>query len=346
MKRKKNKKYPKVSILITHKNGKKILDGCLNSLRKTNYPNFEILVLLNATTDKSPDIAKKHKVKVYKSEKNLGFAGGDNFLIRRTDSEYIVIMNNDVEVDKNWLKELVNFAERTDADGVQPKILSLRNKKMFEYAGAAGGFIDKYGYPFCRGRIFNEIEMDKGQYNSPVEIFWACGACMMIKREILKKTGILDEDFFMYGEELDLCWRINLVGGKIFNVPSSVVYHLGKYSIKKEKLAIEQQYLLHRNVLLMFLKNYSNKTLIRLIFPRIFLEVSSALAFPEKIYPVAKSFIWIAKNLDKIKNKHKEIQKLRKLNDEEIQKRILKKSIAYLFFIKNKKTFRDIEKNF
>src|SRR3989344_1297777 len=335
---------PKVSILITHKNGEEILDNCLASLSKTNYPNFEVFVLLNATEDRSEEIARKHKVKVYKSERNLGFAGGHNFLARKTNSKYMVIMNDDIEVECDWLGELVRFSEENNADDCQPKILSLRDKKMFEYAGAAGGLIDKYGYPFCRGRIFDKIEEDKGQYNSPARIFWASGACMMIKRELIEKIKLFDEDFFMYAEEIDFCWRVNLIGGKIFSVPSSKVYHLGCYSIKREKMEAKKEFLVHRNSLIMFLKNYSKKTILKLIIPRIFLELLNAAIFPQKTFIILKSFMWIIKNSSQIKKKHREVQNLREIDDKRLQEVMLQKCLPYLFFIKNKKTFEEVKK--
>lgn len=338
-------KYPKVSILICHRNGEKIIENCLNSLSKTTYPNYEIHILLNNTEDNSEKIIRKYKVKIYKSKINLGFTGGFNYLIKKlkTKSKYIASINNDTEVEKNWLSELVKFAEKNNADIVQPKIKSLRDKKMFEYAGAAGGFMDKYGYPFCRGRIFNEQEEDWGQYDIPIKLFWACGSCAMFKKELFDKIGLLDKDFFMYAEETDFCWRANLVGAKIFNVPSSVIYHLGHYSIIKEKMTLDREYYLHRNTLIMFFKNYSDETIKKLRIRRISLEILSALAFPRtKLIAVSKALFWIMKNKKLIKQKHKEIQKLRKVSDKEIQKNMLNKSIVFQHFLKGKKKFSDL----
>jgi len=335
--------YPKVSVLVVHVNGEQILDNCLNSLKQTTYPNMEVVVLLNASTDNSEQIAKKHGVTYYISDVNLGYAGGNNFLINETDSDYFVLMNNDIEVEKTWLSALVLFAEKEDSHILQPKILALKNKKMFEYAGAAGGFMDKYGYPFCRGRIFNTLEEDKDQYDKARRIFWACGCCIMIKRSLLKKIDLLDEDFFMYSEEMDLCWRANLMGGRIYCVPSSVVYHLGKFTIKKEKMNKTYEYLLHRNVFMTFLQNSSKKTIKKLIIKKIFLELASGLAYPRKMIPIAKSFLWIIKNRDMIRKKHRKMQKARTISEEEIQKLQLRESIVNLYFLKGKKTFKEVE---
>lgn len=353
-------KFPKVSILICHLNGEQIIENCLNSLIATNYPNFDIHLILNGTEDNSEKIIKRffwrdqhnkiHKIKIYKSDKNLGYTGGFNYLLKKVmvnDSKYIASINNDTEVDKNWLMELVKFAEKNNVDICQPKVKSVTNKNMFEYAGAAGGFMDKYGYPFCRGRIFSELEEDYGQYNTPIRLFWACGSCSLFKKDLFKKIGSLQEDFFMYAEETDFCWRANLAGAKIFNVPSSVIYHLGHYSINKENMASDREYYLHRNTLIMFFKNYSDEMIKKLKYRRIFLEIVSALAFPTiKLIPVTKALFWIMTHKKKIREKHDEVQKLRKVSDEEIQENMLNKSIAYLYFIKKKKKFNELSNYF
>jgi hypothetical protein len=327
-------------------NGEQIIESCLSSLEKTTYPNFQIHVLLNGTSDNSEKIIKKHDVKIYKSESNLGFTGGFNLLVKKmfnTDSEYIVSINNDTEVEPNWLSELVEFAEMNDADICQPKIKSMKDKNYFEYAGAAGGFMDRYGYPFCRGRIFSTLEEDKGQYDTPLRIFWACGSCAMYKKDLFKKLGLLDESFFMYAEETDFCWRVNLSGGKIFSVPSSVVYHWGSYSVQKENMTARKEYLLHRNTLIMFFKNYSDETISQLKYRRIVLEIVSALAFPlKKFIPVSKALYWIATNREELKRKQEEAQKIRKITDDEVQGTMLDGSIAYAYFIKGQKRFNEL----
>lgn len=338
---------PKVSILVPHMNGEEIINNCVASLNKTRYNNFEVVVLLNGTTDNSLKIIKKFKkIKVYESKQPLGFAKAINFLIKKTQGDYVVFMNNDTEVEPNWLQELVDYAEKNNIVACQPKILDLKNKKEFEYAGASGYYLDKYCYPFTRGRIFNNIEQNLGQYDTPIRIFYASGVCMLVRRDILHKTGLLDEDFFMYFEETDLCWRINLLGEKIYCVPSSVVCHIGSYTVKQQKMTSEKEYLLHRNGLLTFFKNYDKKTIRKLIIPKILLEIISGIAFPKKFVPMLKSFHWVIKNRRLIKQKHRETQILRKVNDKEIQKIMLKKSIAWLYFIKGKKTFNEIKKYF
>lgn len=338
---------PKVNILICHLNGEEIIENCLKSLSRTDYPNYDIHILLNNTTDNSEEIIKKYNVKIYKSKVNLGFTRGFNLMVEKlknTNSKYIVSINNDTEVEPNWLTELVNFAEKNNADVLQPKVLDIRNKEMFEYAGASGGFMDKYGYPFCRGRIFSTQEKDKGQYDIPIRIFWACGSCALFRKELFNEIGLLDKDFFMYAEETDFCWRANLAGAKIYNVPSSVIYHWGHYSIEKEKMTALREYYLHRNTLIMFFKNYSDESIKKLKFRRILLEIMSALAFPKtKLIPITKALYWISKNKEFIKEKHEETQKLRKIPDEEIEKLMLDKSIVFSYFLKGKKKFSDLK---
>lgn len=337
---------PKVSVNIVHVNGEEILDDCLKSLSNTNYNNFEINILLNATKDNSEKIAKKHNCRIFKSKENLGFAGGHNFLVKKTKSDYVAVINNDIEVEKNWIKEMIGFSVQNNADVCQPKIKWLRNKEYFEAAGACGGFMDKYGYEFYRGRIFENIEKDRGQYNSSRRIFWACGSCMLIKRELIEKIGLFDEDFFMYSEEFDFCWRANIFGARLFCVPNSAVYHLGGFSVSSMKMDAKKEYLLHRNVLITFIKNYSDENIKRYLLKRIILEIISGIAFPRKLIPVSKSFIWIIKNKRKIINGRKKVQKLRRVEDIEYDKLILKRSIAYLHFIKRKNTFKEVERYF
>ncbi|HLC31554.1 MAG TPA: glycosyltransferase family 2 protein [Candidatus Nanoarchaeia archaeon] len=335
---------PSVAILIVHKDGEKILDNCLKSLETTLYNNYGIHLLLNGTKDKSKKIAEKYDCKVYTSEKNLGFARGTNYLLENVDTEYVVLLNNDVEVDKNWLSELITLAEEKEASVVQPKILSLREPDKFEYAGAAGGYIDTYGYPFCRGRLFSTIETDKDQYNSPVQLFWASGACMLIKRDILKKVGQLDKLFYMYGEEIDLCWRINLIGGTVWYAPQSKIYHIGSYTIKKTNFSKTKEYLIHRNTLLMFLKNTQSSTIAKRIVPRILLELISAIFFPTKLLPSIRALIWILKHKKIIESRRKEIEKIRKKSDKQLENLIHKRSVALDYFLLNRKTFKQLWK--
>jgi GT2 family glycosyltransferase len=331
---------PKVAINLIHLNGQKVLSNCLAFLNKTNYPNFEINVLFNATTDGSGRVAMSYGCGIFRSKENIGFAKGHNLLADATQSDYIAIINNDVEVEPDWLMELVDFAVKNNADICQPKVKSMRNKEMFEAAGACGGFIDKYGYEFYRGRIFDKIEKDEGQYDKPMRIFWACGSCMLIKRSLIERIGLFDESFFMYSEELDFCWRANIHGAKIYCVPSSVVYHWGSFSEKQ--MSYKKDYLLHRNTLIAFLKNASYTNQKRHLWSRVGLELASGIAFPRRLMPVLASFAWIIRHRHEIEVKTFNVQAKRTLDDEELNGLILDKSIAYQHFIKGKNKFSEV----
>jgi len=337
-------KFPEIDIFIIHINGEKIIKNLLKSLKKINYPNYNILVLLNGTTDNSEKIIKKYNVKIFKSKKIVGFVEGCykllDYSLKNKASKYFYLLNDDMEVDKNFLKEIVNFAEENNISICSSKIRNLKEKNKFDYGGAAGGFIDKYGYSFCRGRIFDSIEKDRGQYDKPTQIFYASGGGMLVKKELVKKIGFFDKDYFTYSEEVDFCWRANLYGEKIFYVPSSVVYHLGHFTFKKEKWMDKKEYLLHRNTLITFLKNYSDLTIIKLMIPRISLEiVSGIIFFPKKTIAILKSFSYIILNMKKIVNKRRKIQKLRKIKDDKLKNIILQKSIVIEYFLKDKKKF-------
>jgi len=334
-------KYPSVAILILHNNGEKILKNCLNSLKKTDYPNFKTFVLLYQSTDKSEEIIKKHKITYFKSDKNLGFAGGNNFLINKTKSDYIVFLNNDTEVDKNWLKELIDFSEKNKIAACQPKVLNLVNKSAFDYAGASGGFIDKYGYPFCRGRIFNNLENDHGQYNAPKQIFWASGACMLVKRKVLDKVGYFDESLFLYGEELDLCWRINNSGENLFVVPSAKIYHLGSYSVNAAKMNRKKQFLIQRNTFIVLIKNHFPSSMSR-ILKRLSLELISTFESFSRALAVLKSLLWILFNLRKVITMRRNAQKTRRISENDLQHIIYPKSIAISYYLKGKSKFSQL----
>ncbi|MCX6748488.1 MAG: glycosyltransferase family 2 protein [Candidatus Pacearchaeota archaeon] len=336
---------PLVDIYMLHVNGD-IIKKSLASLSSTNYANYNILVFLNGTTDDSEELIKNFNVKIFRSKKNLGFTGGHNQLFnysrKNTNPKYIVVVNDDMEFDKNWLSELVNFAEKNNASICSSKIRNFFDKDKFDYGGAGGGFIDKYGYAFCRGRIFDSIEKDKGQYNSPGRVFYASGGAMLVRTDLIKQIGFFDNDYFIYCEEVDFCWRANLYGEEVFYVPSSVVYHLGHYTIKKEKMMPFKEYLIHRNHMVTFIKNYSAPYILKLIIPRLLLELFSAIAFPRKLLAITKSFLYIIYNWSRIKQKREKIQALRKVPDKELKNWIYQKSIAMQYFVFKKKRFNEL----
>jgi GT2 family glycosyltransferase len=240
----------------------------------------DIIIADNGSTDDSLGFLKTHypQIIVQAFQKNYGFAQGYNMALDHLEYEYAVLLNSDVEVGKGWFRLAISFLEtHKEIAALQPKILSYKDRSSFEYAGASGGFLDKHGYPFCRGRILNTIEKDKGQYDLPQQIFWASGACMFIRLKDFKEAGGFDPNFFAHQEEIDLCWRLNARGKKIVCFPQSFVYHLGGATLKKENP--KKTYLNFRNNLLMLYKNLPAPYYKRIIFVRFFLDYLSALHF-------------------------------------------------------------------
>lgn len=246
-----------VAVIILNWNGEKLLREFLPSVvANTDTSIADVIVADNGSTDGSRELLRKEfpQVKLLEFDENLGFAGGYNRALRETGYRYTLLLNSDVETPAGWLTPLHNFMEaHPDAAACQPKILSYKQKEKFEYAGAAGGFIDRNGYPYCRGRIFDTVEDDNGQYDIPVEVFWATGAALMVRTDLYEKAGGLDERFFAHMEEIDLCWRLLLMGHTLWCVPASHVYHLGGGSLPAANP--RKTYLNFRNNLLLLHKN-------------------------------------------------------------------------------------------
>ena len=246
------KHYPRVAVVILNWNGRFFLEKFLPSVYNSSYPNLEFVIGDNASTDDSVVFVQENypSVKILTNKTNLGFAGGYNAILKRVEADYYVLLNSDVEVTQNWIEPVIDYMESyPDIVAAQPKILAYHEKNKFEHAGAAGGFIDKYGYPFCRGRIFNDVEEDNGQYNTPMEIFWATGAALFIKSTAWKASGGFDDDFFAHMEEIDLCWRLKRMGYRIGYVGESVVYHVGGGTLNTSNP--KKSYLNFRNNLVM-----------------------------------------------------------------------------------------------
>lgn len=263
----------KVAVIILNWNGAELLRRYLPSVvANTNQQIADVIVADNGSTDNSLEVLKTEfpQVKTLVFDKNYGFAEGYNRCVKQTRYPYTVLLNSDVRTPAGWLEPLYDYCEaHPEVGAVQPKLLQDRDddKQMFEYAGAAGGFIDKHGYPFCRGRIFGSIEADNGQYDGePVDIFWATGACFMVRSDLYLRAGGLDSRFFAHMEEIDLCWRINTLGCKIRIVPQSRVYHLGGGSLPQGNP--RKTYLNFRNNLVLLHKNLPEKQGRRLLIVR------------------------------------------------------------------------------
>ena len=267
------------SIIILNWNGAQMLQHYLPSVLKyTTIAGCEIIVADNGSTDNSLDMLANEfpSVRTIVLDANYGFAEGYNRAIAQVDSEYTVLLNSDVEVTKGWLTPLFEYMEtHPDIAAVQPKIRSDRQRTHFEHAGAAGGFISKLGYPYCRGRLLWHVEEDKGQYDTITDVDWTSGACMCVRTQVYKDCGGLDAAFFAHMEEIDLCWRMRNAGWRLVCLPQSVVYHLGGGSLSYENP--RKTYLNHRNNLLMIYKN--KKHPFGVLFVRFFLDYAAALLY-------------------------------------------------------------------
>ncbi|MDO5664552.1 MAG: glycosyltransferase family 2 protein [Bacteroidia bacterium] len=265
----------KTSVVILNWNGRKLLEQFLPIvLEHTLDYETEVVVADNGSSDDSINFLKANfpQVPVVALDKNYGFAEGYNRALQQVNSEYVVLLNSDVETTENWLSTIISYLEmHPEVSAVQPKILAQKNKTHFEYAGACGGFIDKFGYPFCRGRILENVEPDQGQYNYVIPIFWATGACLCIRRKDYFEAGGLDARFFAHMEEIDLCWRLNARGKRIECLPQSVVYHVGAASLAKENP--RKTYLNFRNNLLMLYKNLPLGKLLPIFTIRLVLDL-------------------------------------------------------------------------
>jgi len=272
--------YPKVAIVILNWNGEKHLANFLPSVFNSQYPNLEIIIGDNASTDNSVQFLRETfpLIRVISNDENLGFAEGYNKVLNKVDADYYVLLNSDVEVTPNWINPVIEMMEADSSIAVaQPKIRDYYNRSSFEYAGAAGGFIDMFGYPFCRGRIFDTLEKDIGQYNDNLEIFWATGCALFIKSSIWKRVNGLDEQFFAHMEEIDLCWRIKNLGYKVMYCGKSTVYHVGGGTLHTE--SSYKTYLNFRNNGFLIRKNIKPLKAGLLILLRFCLDFLALLKF-------------------------------------------------------------------
>ena len=270
----------KVAVVILNWNGRKFLEKFLPSVLANSADVADIIIADNASTDSSIEFLQDNypQLRIITNRTNGGFACGYNEALAEVEAEYYVLLNSDIEVTKNWIEPVIKLME-SDASiaACQPKLRSYHEREKFEYAGAAGGFIDEYGYPFCRGRIFQHIETDNGQYDDAVEIFWATGACMFVKAELYKQFGGFDEDFFAHMEEIDFCWRLKNGGYKIMYCPDSVVYHVGGGTLPKK--SSHKTYLNFRNNLSLLYKNLPSHLLLPVFAVRFPLDGIAALKF-------------------------------------------------------------------
>lgn len=333
------------SIIIVTWNGLHHLKNFLPSVVSTNYPNFEIIIADNASADGSAEwiVHNYPNCKIVSLDKNYGYAGGNNKSVELAAGEVIIFLNNDAKPEPDWLLKLNECMNDTHADILQPKIKSLTQPDDFEYAGAAGGYIDWLGYPFCRGRLFDHIEKDEGQYDQTDKIFWASGAALTIKKELFIDLGGFDENFQFHMEEIDLCWRALRRGKSIYHCPKSVVYHLGAGSLSES--SPRKTFYNYRNSLLMLTKNIE-KYLFPKILLRLFLDGLSGIRFllnglPQHTLAIVKSHFSFYALLKDALNSRKNLRKVHSSTVSEYL--IYQKLILIDYFIKKKKTFRELD---
>ena len=272
---------PRVSIVIVTWNGLELIQKCLPSVVDTAYENAEIVVADNASTDGTAEWIEStypDRVDVVRHPENWAFCRGNNEAIPATSGKYVVLLNNHVEVPPDWLDPLVETMEADpELAAVQPKLLQYEDRSRFEYAGAAGGFLDRLGYPFARGRLFDHVERDHGQYDDPAEIFWATGAAMMLRRKAFEDVGGLDEQFVLHMEEIDLCWRLRRAGYRIRAVPESTAFHIGGSSLAQGDP--RKAYYNFRNSLLTLYKNLPPGRWRWIFLQRLVLDLAALVRF-------------------------------------------------------------------
>jgi GT2 family glycosyltransferase len=334
------------AIVILNWNGLSFLKMFLETAIKYSVDNDTIVCVAdNGSTDGSPEWVTENfsKVKLILLDKNYGFAEGYNLALNQIDAKYFVLLNSDIEVTEKWLLPLVTLMDHNpDVASCQPKILSYYHKDQFEHAGAAGCFIDKYGYPFCRGRIINKVEYDNGQYDSHIDVFWTSGACMIVRSDAWKKCGGFDADFFAHMEEIDLCWRFNKAGYRVCFSPDSVIYHIGGGTLAYSSPF--KTYLNFRNSLFLLYKNLPDDKLQRVLFIRRLLDGLAAIYFFLQGSFKSAIAVWNAhidyyKSIDKLRVKRTEVKKL---ETKPIEPLFLNKSIVFEFYVKGNKTYKSL----
>ncbi|MDE6099895.1 MAG: glycosyltransferase family 2 protein [Paramuribaculum sp.] len=336
--------HPKVAIIILNWNGENLLKEFLPPLiANTPAETGKIIVADNGSTDSSLELLRRDfkEVEILAFDKNHGFAEGYNLALRHyADYPYAVLFNSDATAFSEWLSPLVEFMEQhKEYAACQPKIHSYREPDMFEYAGGAGGFIDRNGFPYCRGRVFDCIEKDYGQYNTAADVFWATGACLMVRTDVYNRCGGLDKEFFAHMEEIDLCWRMQLEGYRIAAIPTSTVYHLGGGSLDAKNP--RKTYLNFRNNLLMLHKNLPEPTLRQTLLRRRLLDTIAWAKFM-----ATADFA----NANAIIKAHRDFSEMRKSYTSHPEKDLLhtdpkRPNVLIDFFLRRKKTFNKINRS-
>lgn len=339
----------KVAVVILNWNGRGFLEKFLPQVIAFNAPYSEIIVADNASTDDSVAFLQKNypQVKIIRNAQNGGFAQGYNDALKHVDAEYYVLLNSDVEVTPGWIEPVIALMD-SDASiaACQPKIMAYNSRKHFEYAGAAGGFIDKFTYPFCRGRMFDTFEEDHGQYDDVKEVFWATGACLFVRSSAYHSVAGFDEDFFAHMEEIDLCWRMKNVGHRVMYCPHSTVYHVGGGTLAKT--SPKKTYLNFRNNLVLMCKNHDPRFFFIKLLLRMILDGVAGMRFLlsgdfSHFVAVLKAHFSFYGSFGKTMRKRRELKKKIK---QYTTTAVYRKSIVIDYYLRGKKKFSDLDQRY
>lgn len=332
----------KVAVVILNWNGKKFLEDFLPGVIEHSKNEAEVYVADNASGDGSVEYLRKNfpAVKIICNETNGGYAKGYNDALRQIDARYYILLNSDIEVTPGWIKPMTDLMDADEkVAACQPKMLSWYERDKFEYAGAAGGYLDKYGYPFCRGRLFQSLEQDRGQYDDSLQVFWATGACLFVRSGIFWEMGGLDSRFFAHMEEIDFCWRAKIRGYQIKYCPGSVVYHVGGGTLPKRSW--RKTYLNMRNNAIMLYKNLPDERIIPVFSTRLVLDGIAAVKF--LFDGGIKDFFAVIRAHLSFYRLYPQLRKERQLNRPRPVPDIYQKNLVVEYFLKGKKKFSELD---
>jgi len=330
---------PKLSIIIPHLKGLDILRDCLRSIYDSTFRDFEVILVDNGSADGSREMVTIEfpEVRQIKLKDNRGYAGGCNVGLRSSAADLVLLLNDDTILAPEAIAALVQTMENDpELGGAQPKLLNVQEKTRFDYAGACGGLMDIFGYPFAFGRTFMSLEEDRGQYDSPSQIFWACGTCAIFRRKALEEVGLLDEDFFAHMEEIDLAWRLHLAGYKLARVPQAKVYHYSGHTLPNTER--RKMYLNHRNSIICLIKNYSISHLVWILPFRIIFEWGIiVISFLRRDFRRGPAALYVQCILPvllyKSLRKRRYVQKVRRVSDKQVMKKMYRGSVIIQHFV-------------
>lgn len=334
----------RIAVVILNWNGAQFLRDFLPIVIRHSAGVAEVIVADNASVDGSPDLLKKEfpDTRLISLDKNYGFAEGYNRALAQVDADYFVLLNSDIEVTPGWIEPVIAMMEKDPLiAAAQPKLLSWHERHKFEYAGAAGGFIDRLGYPFCRGRVFLNLEEDHGQYDDEKEVFWATGACLFVKAKMWKECGGLDPDFFAHMEEIDFCWRLKNLGYKVMYTPSSTVYHIGGGTLPKS--SSRKTYLNFRNNFSLLYKNLPSESLGKVILTRLWLDWVAGMRFLltsgfSEFWAVVRAHLYFYRNIGKLRKKRRSLQQGKVSG-------VYGKNLVWQHYVRKKLRFSELDEN-